>query len=368
MRRHIWAAILAGLGAFLIVLAITVPTWVSSHVLKFPLNYYYTATLVSPDTTYFNPSTLSEVTGATVDGIYTLKGDAAAGNSSTAVWNLFTVLYDTSTGQRIQIQSRTVAFNRTTAEMVNCCGQNLNGKPVNVGGIAGFVFPIGTQQQTYEVFDTTFLKPVPFNYAGTATVDGISTYMFTADIFPTNIGFTPLSATEPEFYGVTETFWIDPQTGALLNISEHEDAYLVNPGTGATATVLFDGTLSPTAASVARVVAIDNSGRLKLTLVHLVIPLVAGILGVVLLVLGFMSFGKGQPDVGESGYEAMTRELSDRAQNGGQASQSAGGGRHAAGSTRPDGIVPGMETEPAPASADHPGGEDPDADAAPAAD
>ncbi len=367
MRRGIWAAILAGLGAFLIVLAITVPTWVSSQDLKFPLNYYYSATLVSPDTTYFNPSTLSDVTGATVDGIYTLKGDQAAGNSSTAVWDLFTYLYNTGTGQQIQIQSRTVAFNRTTAALVNCCGQNLNGKPVSVGGIAGFVFPIGTQQQTYDVFDTTFLKPIPFNYAGTATVDGISTYKFTADVFPTNIGFSALSSTEPEFYGITETYWIDPQTGALLNIVEHEDAYLVNPATGATATVLFDGTLAPTAASVARIVAIDNSGRLKLTLVHLVIPLVAGIVGVVLLVLGFMMFGKGQPEPAESGYEAMTRELSDRAQNGGQASQSAGGGKHAAGSPRADGVVPGLETEPASASADQSGGEDPDAGGAPAA-
>ncbi len=367
MRRNIWATVLVGLGAFLIVLAITVPTWVGDHVLKFPLNYYYTATLVSPNTTYFDASTLSEVTGATVDGIYTLKGDAPAGNSSTAVWDVFTYLYNTGTGQQIQIQNRAVAFDRRTAELVNCCGQNLNGKPVSVGGIAGFVFPIGTQMQTYQVFDTTFLKPVPFNYAGTDTVDGVPTYKFTADVFPTNIGFSLLSSTEPEFYGITETYWIDPETGALLKIVEHQQEYLVNPDSGATTTVLFNGTLSPTAASVATIVAIDNSGRLKLTVIHLIIPLVAGIVGAALLVLGFLLFSQGQPEVAESGFAAMTRELAGHAQDGGPASQSAGGGRHAAGSPRPDSIVPGLEEEPTPTSADRPAGEEPEAGGEPAA-
>jgi Porin PorA len=362
MRRHI-GAVLVGLGVLLIVLALTVPTWVGSHVLKFPLNFYYSADLVSPNTTYFNPSTLSEVNGATVEGIATLKGDAAAGNSSTAVWNQFSVLRDTGTGQNIQIQSRTVAFDRKTAALVNCCGQNLNGKPVNVSGaIAGFVFPIGTQQQTYDVFDTTAMKPEPFSYAGTDTVNGISTYKFTEYLFPTNIGFSALSSTEPEFYGVDLTYWIDPETGVLLKIVEHEQLFLEDPNSGATTTVLFDGTLTQTPASVAAIVAIDGSGRLKITVVHLIIPLVAGILGLVLLVWGFLLFGQGsQPEASESGFEAMTRELTGRAQDDGQASPAAGGGKHAAGSQRPDSIVPGLEAEPTAASADRPGGDDPEA-------
>ena len=362
MRRDI-GAVLVGLGVFLMVIAITVLAYVSGQVLKFPLNFYYTATLVSPNTTYFNASTLSEVTGATVNGIYTLKGNASAGNSSTAVWDEFTDLHDASTGAQILIQTRAVAFDRKTAALVNCCGQNVNGTPANVSGIAGFVFPIGTQQQSYQVYNTTTMKPESFSYAGTDTVNGISTYKYVEYIYPTNIGFSPLSTTEPLFYGINLTYWIDPDTGVLLKILEHQQEYLVDPNSGATTTVLFDGTLSPTPASVASIVAIDGSGRLKITLVHVIIPVVAGLLGAALLVWGLVLYSRVRPDVSQSGFETMTRELTGRAQDSGPASPSAGGGRHAAGATRPAGVVPGMDGEPEPASttADRPGGEDPEA-------
>jgi Porin PorA len=371
MRRDI-GAVLAGLGAFLIVIALALPFFIAGQVLKFPLNYYYTATLVSPNTTYFSPSKFSEVTGANVHGIYTLKGDAKAGNSSTAVWDLFTYLYNVGTGEQIEIQSRTVAFDRKTAALVDCCGQNLNGKPVHVGGIAGFVFPIGTKQQTYQVFDTTLLRPEPFTYSGTSNVNGISTYKFVENVAPTNIGFTPLSATQPEYYAINLTYWIDPDTGALLKILEHQQQYLVDPTTGAKTLVLFDGTLAPTPASVAAIVAIDNSGRLKITLIEVVIPLVAGILGVVLLVWGILLFRRGRQDVAEPGPDdATTREIPVTAPDGDAAASppadrpATGGGRHAAGSAQPAGIVPGLDGDPAQAAADRPGGEDPEAGAEP---
>jgi len=42
----------------------------------------------------------------------------------------------------------------------------------------GFVWPIGSQQQTYQYFDTTLLKPEPSVYSGTAVVDGLTTYKY----------------------------------------------------------------------------------------------------------------------------------------------------------------------------------------------
>ena len=86
MRRNI-GLVLAGLGAFLIVLAVVLPTWIVGQVVKFPLNEYQSATLAASNASYFSATSLTEKTGVTLQATYTIKGDGAAGTSSTAVWN-----------------------------------------------------------------------------------------------------------------------------------------------------------------------------------------------------------------------------------------------------------------------------------------
>ncbi len=346
MRRDI-GMILAGLGTFLIVIAVALPTYIAPRVIKFPLNYYYVAILNSPNTTYFSASKAAEVTGANVQAVYTLRGNASAGNSSTAVWDLFTYVHDTAyPGHAGDIQAfpRQFAFDRKTAELRNCCGHNINGTVVTESGVVGYVFPMGTQKQTYEVFDTTLMRPVPFNYAGTDNVDGIFTYKFTENVPPTKIGFSPLSSTEPEFYAINLTYWVDPDTGAVLKVDEHQQQFLENAITGARTTTLFDGTFTPTPASVAAIVAIDNSGRLKVTMIETILPIVVGVLGAILLVWSVL-LGRKRRHVTESGFEAMTRELAAAVPpDGATATKSAGGGKHAAESTAElVGIVPGIE-------------------------
>lgn len=385
MRRDV-GMVLAGLGTFLIVLAIALPTYIAPHVIKFPLNYFYSATLVGPDSTYFSASEVHEVTGADLHAIYTIDGDGPAGNSSTAVWNLFTYLYDTGLPkpqQEIEIQTTKVAFDRKNADLRNCCGANFMGKNVNWSGIVGYVFPMNTQKTTYNVYNTTTMSTIPFVYSGTAVVDGITAYEFTGNLkAPVKIGFSPLSSADPEYYNLQQTYWVDPDTGALLKVLEHEDAYLINPITGATTYTLLDTTLAPTAQSVSDIVGIDNSGRLKITLFQTVIPIVSGVLGAILLVSGILLARRRRPDVIESGFGETTGELATAAPPDAPAPETAQtaapadgkaaasgpppagrrGGKHAAGSTV--GIVPGLESTPAEAAAPESGdGKDPEASA-----
>jgi len=84
--RGVTGLVLAGLGAFLILVAVLLPTWLSGQVIKFPLNEYETATLAASNASYFSPASLSEKTGVSMEATYTIKGDASKGNSSTAVW------------------------------------------------------------------------------------------------------------------------------------------------------------------------------------------------------------------------------------------------------------------------------------------
>jgi Porin PorA len=161
--RGVIGLVLAGLGAFLILGAILLPTWLVGQVVKFPLNEYETATLAASNASYFSVASLSEKTGVSMEATYTIKGDASKGSSSTAVWNEFSYVYDETNHQTVQEMTRTFAFDRRTGQLVNCCGASVNGvTTVRQTGLVGYVFPIGTQKQTYQVFDTTLKKTMPF--------------------------------------------------------------------------------------------------------------------------------------------------------------------------------------------------------------
>ena len=149
----------------------------------------------------------------------------------------------------------------------------------------GSLFPLGTKKQDYQVFDTTLLKPVTFHYHGTATTDGVSTYVFVASVPATQVGtesvpgslvgLTASEVTLPEFYAAQETYYVDPVTGVPLAVTENVKQTLQD-STGATKLVLLDANLKTTPASVASGVSTDNSGRSEISLLKLILPIVAG--------------------------------------------------------------------------------------------
>jgi hypothetical protein len=293
--RRVTGLILVVLGIILIAAAIVLPTYVSGQIVKFPLNESTTATGVS----YFSQTKLTQKTGVSVRATYTIMGDAAAGSSSTAVWNQTASVRDVTNNLPVSTQTRRFAFDRRTAVLVNCCGANVNGNhAVHQTGIVGYVFPMGTQKQTYQVFDTTLNRAVPFTYEGTAQTHGIQTYIFTENVSPTKVtsvtvpgAFFHLQAktvTLPEIYEIHLTYWVDPETGALLNVNENEKVTLQNPATGGTVVVLFDGDLVATPATVTEVVNLDSSGRTELSLLNTIIPIAAGIAGALALIAGLV--------------------------------------------------------------------------------
>jgi hypothetical protein len=304
MRRA--GLILAGLGAFLIVFAVLVASWVTGQVTKFPLNEYATVTLTDPNATYFSAAKLTPMTGVNMEATYTIKGNAAAGSSSTAVWNQFVYVYDQTNKLPVQTITRTFAFDRRTAQLVNCCGANVNGdSSVEQSGYVGYVLPIGTKKQTYDVFDTNLSKPVPFTYAGIGDVDGTQAYKFTENVAPTQNGTQTVpgslvnqaaaSVTLPQYYQTQTTYWIDPVTGALLNVTQNEKLTLRNTD-GSQALVLFDANLAATQASIDGLVALDNDQLTKASAVGTLLPLATGIVGLLLLIIGIAMFRRPERD------------------------------------------------------------------------
>jgi len=302
--RRIIGLTLAVLGVLLIAAAVSLPTWVSSQVIKFPLDENQTATLAASNASYFSQKALTERTGVTIVATYTIKGEPSKGSSSVAVWDQLSTVTDVTNHEQISQQTRTFAFDRRTAQLVDCCGASLNGdKSVHQTGMLGSVFPFGTQKQAYQVYDTTLKRTAPFAYTGSSTVNGIPVYEFTEDVAPTQVATLPIPGallglkaavvTMGEFDQIHQVYYVDPETGALLNVHEHQIVTLRDPATRAVAKVLYDADLTVTPETLTKVTALDSSGRNTIALLTTILPIVLGIVGGVALVAGiFLARGR----------------------------------------------------------------------------
>jgi hypothetical protein len=315
--RRVLGLVFTGLGAFFLMLAVLLRFYLPGQVIKFPLNEYLVTTLVGHDVSYFSPKQLSELTGVSAKATSTIEGDVAAGSGSVAVWNDFTAVEDTTNDAAIQYTSQRSAFDRRTGETVNCCGDYVTVSNVGThyghqSGLA-YAWPIGTQKQTYLVFDSTLAKPEPFRYEGTATIDGVGTDEFVEHVINQQFASQTLpgslvgyadqpTVTLPEYITSTKTFWVDPATGQPVDVNENETLTLENI-TGATRLVLFKGDLAATPQSISGAVGAVNSYHLKIEVIQDIGPLVCLLLGVVLLVLG-ITVTVNRPDSEEFEYES----------------------------------------------------------------
>ncbi len=310
--RRVAGLVLTGFGTFLLVLALFIRFVVVGEAVKFPLNENEITTLVANDASYFSVAKLAELTGVTMQDTLTVQGDNAAGNSSRAVWDEFSYVYDETNKQAVQYGTERMAFDRRTGELVNCCGVHIGtNASVQMSG-QGFVWPLNSQQKTYSVFDTTLLKPAPSSFAGTAVVDGITTNKYVETVQPTQIGTQTLpgslvgvndaqSVTLAEYDHSTTTEYVDPVTGAPVEAQSSQDLYLVN--SGGPVLTLLDANFVTSAASVASTVKTAKHYDGEILLVSVILPVVLGLAGLILLVMGIMLTMSRRADEYESGYD-----------------------------------------------------------------
>lgn len=297
MRRVIGLT-MAGLGAFLIAAALLVRTYVGGQLIKFPLNEYVKTTLFAHNVSYFSPALVKNVRGATIRVTDTIKGDQKAGTPSVTVWNEFTYLYDTTNHKEYAVSTRRAAFDRRTAQLVDCCGDSVNGNStIRQTGVSGYVFPFSTQKKTYQVYDTNLDRPMPTRYEGTTTIDGFTVYRFVEHVAPTQagsqkvpgslVGIHQSMVTLPEIYTATNTDWVDPETGGVVYTTQDQKLTLQD-STGQQRLLLFDGDIIMSPPSEAQAVHLDSTGRNELHWFRNLIPMLAGVIGAVLLVAGIL--------------------------------------------------------------------------------
>jgi hypothetical protein len=311
--RRVAGLILTALGTFLFVLALLIRFVVVGDAVKFPLNENSITTLTASNASYFSPAKLAELTGVSMEDTLTVQGDNAAGNSSRAVWNEFSYVYDQTNSQAVQYGTQRLAFNRRTGELINCCGAAIGtNTTVKMSG-QGYVWPFNVQKKTYQIFDTTLLKPQPTVYSGTAVVDGITTYKFVETVQPTKIGTQTLpgslvgasgaqSVTLDEYDQSTTTEYVDPTSGAPVEGVSNQHLYLVN-ASGAPALTLLQANFSTSPKSVAAAVKTAKHDDSEISLVSVILPVVFGLAGIILLVMGVILTMSRRPDSYDGGYE-----------------------------------------------------------------
>lgn len=298
--RRVAGLVLSALGAFLVVLALLTRFVVANEAVKFPLNENTITTLMAQNASYFSPSQLVPLTGVTLEDTLTTQGDNAAGSSSTAVWNQFNYVYDKTNFQTVQYSTERLAFDRKSGELANCCGASIGtNTSAHFSGL-GFVWPLNAQKKTYQVYNTTLMKTVPAVYSGTATIQGLKTYKYVETVAPTQTGTQSVpgalvgqagqtSVTLPEYFAGTTTEWVDPITGAPVQGSSTQHLYLQD-STGAEVLTLINATFNTTPASVTSDVNTAKHYDSEINLVQVILPVVIGLVGILLLVVGLVMF------------------------------------------------------------------------------
>lgn len=311
MKRVI-GFLLAGLGVFLIVLAAMLKLYVVPSLAKAPL-------VPGEDTDGVSVS-INEGTGTFLDIASSVaagkavfreniplvntrftRGDVPAEESAEAkdnnlgVYDSFSRLTD---AQDTVMSAGTirVAFDRTTSELANCCGANVDGKEVTFAGINPLKFPFFVEKQSYDYFDTTLLKAVPIDYVGEEELFGLNTYVFEQTIPPTQIGELEVpggllgeaadTVKAGRFYENIRTLWVDPVTGSVINGKEQQKQTLQVDGQVKVAVV--EAELTGPDAAVQKTVDDTKSSSNLLGMLNSTVPLVALILGVLALIGGIL--------------------------------------------------------------------------------
>ena len=291
MRRTIGYVLLA-LGVALAVIAPLVRFYIYPQLAKTPINQY--AETIAPGTgTIFDPEHLIERQNVDLVAHRRVRGDVVASTDKVGVWDESVVLSD-SDGNMVNTTTDRVAWDRKTAEAVNCCGEAVDGTPTKHKGLS-YKFPFNSKKTTYQFFDTTAKAAYPMAYKSQEKIKGVTVYKYEQRVEPVQIGVvevpgtlvgsTEATFTAPRFYDNTRTVWVEPRTGVIVKGSEvqHQvlrDAAGTDKVTLIAVTLTFDDHTQTQQANLAK------DGIKQIRIVSLFGPIAALVLGLILIAVG----------------------------------------------------------------------------------
>ncbi|MFC6697769.1 DUF3068 domain-containing protein [Nocardioides daphniae] len=295
--------ILSGIGGFLLVAGILLNVYAYPKLATAPMDQDSTSTLVGPDATVFDIGSLTEINTELTTTAKTV-GDVE--DSEEAGDNIRVWVNSTSTKSADGVvRSRSierVAFDGFTGEAVDCCNawsETTMGQSEETkfeGQV--FKFPFQTEKKTYKWWDGTLKRAIDAKFEREEELDGINTYVFVQTIEPEI--WTQAPALPPEklgmkgkepivadrTYGNIRTFWVEPETGVVLNRVEQQSATLQVDGEDKI--TVTDVETEFTKETVANNVKEYGDKAKQLKLIRSTLPLALGIGGLLLILVGFL--------------------------------------------------------------------------------
>jgi hypothetical protein len=289
--------VLAGVGAFLLVTAVLLRFYAAPRLIAAPTGVYEQDMLVSPHASYFDEGALVTRHGVRLTYTLTIRGDQRASSDTIGVWDTFASLADPQRHNVVNTVYQRYAFDRRTGQLSMCCGASVNDSTTIKQSGLGLFWPIGTKKQTYQVFDNNSMKSWPAVYVGEAKDTGVQTYKFTQHVpatlvdqmtgVPTSLlGISGASnnVVANRYYEATNTFWVDPRTGVLVDEEVKGQSYLTGPG-GQGSLVAADFDLRMDQASRQSLADQANKNASSITTISVLGPVSLGILGLISLLL-----------------------------------------------------------------------------------
>ena len=300
--RRIAGPLLFGLGAFLLVAGLLLRFYAYPKLATAPIDQNSVTRLEATGATLFDTTTLKEIqTDLTIQSrtVGDVKASEDAGNN-TRVWVGTTSIRSSDGVVRSRSTNRT-PFEGTTAEAVNCCGafvETSDGEREQVkrDGLV-WKYPFSTEKKSYKVWDSTLGKTVTSKYVKETKIQGMDVYVFKSVVPRTEVGTQDVPAsvvgepgtgnvTAQSMYANTTTVYVEPVTGAIIDQKQETTNTLAVDDEDKVTTTKAD--IAYTKAQVGKFVD-DISGKAPLlTLVHSTLPIITVILGLILMVVGFL--------------------------------------------------------------------------------
>lgn len=216
-----------------------------------------------------------------------------------------------------------VALDRKTAAFVPWSKQYLDdgtGQKVEFKGNE-YQFPFDSQKQNYPYFDENIKTTVTAAYKGEENIDGLDTYHYQVTV-PT----TPLTLPQDQVAALSEAFankssdvdvvysdtrdiWVDPVTGLVVNLTDKPYKALTKQSDGSTIQVLLDGTFVTNDATIKAAVDSASHNGTQLKVLKIYAPVAFGIIGLILLLVGFLLLRARSEDAAAAGTTGWDESL-----------------------------------------------------------
>jgi len=306
MRSKI-AAVAIGLGVFMIVAAGLVRFYAYPILATVPPDYEGTTLLEAKGAQVLNFETYQAETHDLDISSYTVAYEEPKASEGVVSWvNSTTVKRED--GSIFQQTRERAPFDAVSGAASDCDGceswtevkdddQTTEEPTARQGQV--YKFPFGTEKKDYGVWDGTVGESVPAKFEGTEKVEGLEVYKFVQTIEPTmvetrEVPGSMFGSTEPAvqaemWYGMTRTFFVEPQTGSPVDRVEERLQELRYDGQSVP---VFNATVQYTDQQVDDLVngTKDETGaKTNATLLgglHFLFPLLLVVVGLALLVGG----------------------------------------------------------------------------------